>query len=192
MAGRSNKSIAEILTQSATSSLVDNIELQSKIASATEGFTTKFCELVLRDRERISQENVLTICDYIIAMKREVNPRPSYKRNTIEILSESSRAVGIQKKFIDMTRDDILCYLDKCLKPENISIRCKQLQNPNNFYSLEAIGAVNRFNPHRPFDKILGQYIPFSTPYSSLFYQVMDMMEPHLHSIRPAGRSKMH
>ena len=120
MARRSNKSIAEILTTAVSSSeVVDNIQLHRKIASATEGFATKFCELVLKDRNRISEENALTICDYIIAMKREVNPRLSYKRNTIEILSELSRDVGIENKFIDMTRDNVLCYLDKCRKTEN-------------------------------------------------------------------------
>jgi hypothetical protein len=86
----------------------------------TEGFTThKFCELVLKDRSRLSMENALTICDYVIAMKREVNPRLSYKRYTIQILSELSKAVGIERKFIDMTRDDVLCYLDNCRNPEN-------------------------------------------------------------------------
>jgi integrase len=34
-------------------------------------------------------------------------------------LYELSRAVGIEEKFIDMTRGDILCYLDKCRKLEN-------------------------------------------------------------------------
>ncbi len=87
---------------------------------ATEGFTTcKFCELVLKDRSRLSKENALTVCDYVIAMKREVNPRLSYKRYTIQVLSELSKAVGIERKFIDMTRDDVLCYLDNCRKPEN-------------------------------------------------------------------------
>ena len=122
MAGRSNKSIAEILTRStavSSSEVVDNIQLHRKIASATEGFATRYCELVLRDRNRISEENALIICDYIIAMKREVNPRLSYKRNTIEILSGLSKAIGIEKKFIDMARDDVLCYLDKSRKPEN-------------------------------------------------------------------------
>ena len=50
--------------------------LDRKIATVTEGFTTsRFCEFVLRDRNRLSKENALTICDYIIAMKREINPR---------------------------------------------------------------------------------------------------------------------
>jgi hypothetical protein len=137
MARRSNKSIAEILTPSPSSSVAtaaatyasslsrnndtdDLLLLERKITLATEGFTTqKFCELVLRDRNRLSKENALTICDYVIAMKREVNPRISYKRSTIQFLSELSKTVGIEKKFIDMTRDDILYYLDRCRKPEN-------------------------------------------------------------------------
>src|SRR5919198_4468528 len=124
---RSNKSIAEILTPPSDTSFLDADDndnslalLERKISLATEGFTThKFCELVLRDRSRLSKENALTICDYIIAMKREVNPRLTYKRYTVQILTELSRALGIEKKFIDMTRDDILHYLDNCRKPES-------------------------------------------------------------------------
>src|ERR1041385_3434852 len=94
--------------------------LERKINIATEGFTThKFCELVLRDRNRLSKENALTICEYVIAMKREVNPRLSYKRYTIQFLAELSKVVGVTTMFIDMRRDDILCYLDKYRKPEN-------------------------------------------------------------------------
>jgi integrase len=94
--------------------------LQRKIIQATEGFATiKYPEKILYDRSRLSQENALTIAEYIIAMKREVNPRLSYIRYTIQFLSELSRSSGIKKKVDDMTRDDILCYLDKCRKPED-------------------------------------------------------------------------
>ena len=127
MARGSNKSVAEIESQKTNVSPLDRNDngkhlalLERKITIATEGFTTdRFCELVLRDRNRLSDENALTICEYVMAMKREINPRLSYKRSIIQILSELSRAVGMQKKFIDMTRDDILCYLDKYRKPEN-------------------------------------------------------------------------
>jgi integrase/recombinase XerD len=121
MVRRSNKSVAEILSSTGDNDNDKHLALlERKIALATEGFTTdRFCELVLRDRKRLSEENALTICDYIIAMKREINPRLSYKRTIIQILSELSKAVEIQKKFIDMTRDDVLCYLDKCRKTED-------------------------------------------------------------------------
>ena len=46
--------------------------LEKKIILATEGFMTKFSESTLRDK--LSKENALAVADYIIAMKREINP----------------------------------------------------------------------------------------------------------------------
>jgi integrase len=115
---RSNKQIEETLT---TKTMIAAGEvLDRKISIVTEGFTTdRFCELVLRDRNRLSKENALTVCDYIIAMKTEINPRLNTIRTTVQFLSELSKAAGIEKKFVDMTRDDILSYLDKCRKLES-------------------------------------------------------------------------
>jgi hypothetical protein len=74
---RSNKSIPETLINPAAVAVVvapsplsssrqnddDLLLLERKITLVTEGFTTtKFCELVLRDRDRLSKENALTIC----------------------------------------------------------------------------------------------------------------------------------
>jgi protein-disulfide isomerase len=94
MAGgrRTNKSITETLTSK------EDLELQRKITTATEGFgTTKFCELILRDRTRISKDNALTVSNYIIAMQHEINPRPNTIRTVIQFLAELSKIVGIEK-----------------------------------------------------------------------------------------------
>jgi uncharacterized protein YihD (DUF1040 family) len=91
--------------------------LEKKIILATEGFMMKYSESTLRDK--LSKENALAVADYIIAMKREINPRLNYIEYTIQFLSELSRVIGVEKRFVDMTRDDILVYLDKCRKPEN-------------------------------------------------------------------------
>jgi len=93
--------------------------LESKIILATEGFMTKYSESTLRNRSKLSEENASVIAEYILAMKREVNPRLNYMKDTIQFLSELSRVVGIAKKFIDMTRQDVVHYLDKCRKSEN-------------------------------------------------------------------------
>src|SRR6266487_3834458 len=126
MARRSNKWIAEIVSSSRTNNHSDDDLLlqellERKINLATEGFSTtnKFCELVLRDRERLSKENALTISEYIIAMKREINPRLNSIRTAIQFLSELSKAVGIAKTFTDMIQEDILYYLDNCRKQED-------------------------------------------------------------------------
>jgi hypothetical protein len=117
----SNKSIEAVLSSAASSSSSSKDNrgdtlLTKKIVLATEGFiTSKYCELVLRDRNRLSKENALVICDYIIAMKREINPRLATIRTTIQFLSELSKSVGIEKRFEDMTReDDVLSHLDSC------------------------------------------------------------------------------
>jgi len=97
---------------------IDELDLlEKKIILATEGFMTKFSESTLRGK--LSKENALAVADYIIAMKREINPRLNYIKSTIQFLSELSRFIGVEKHFVDMTRDDILFYLDKCRKPEN-------------------------------------------------------------------------
>ena len=106
MARRSNKSIQEILGQSNREFIsfdVDdnngnNKELDKKITLVTEGFTTaKYCELRLRDRTRLSKENALTICDYLIDMKREINPRLNTIKATIQFLYEFCRCVDNNK-----------------------------------------------------------------------------------------------
>ena len=82
--------------------------LERKIVMATEGVRTKFIESTLRDRKRLSAENALTVSEYMILMKREINPRLTYIRYTVQFLSELSRCTGIHKSFQDMTEEDIL------------------------------------------------------------------------------------
>src|SRR5690348_12492176 len=111
----SNKSL-----ETALAPIITNSELNRKIGLATDCFTTtKASELILKDRTRLSEENALTVCNYIIAFKHEVNPRPSYIQSTIQFLSELSKAVGVEKRFEDFPKDDILLYLDSYRKPEN-------------------------------------------------------------------------
>jgi hypothetical protein len=93
MAKRSNIQAEEILAETETEAKIgttedkkERLELDKKITLATEGFTLKFCESLLRDRSRLSKENALVICDYVIAMKREINPRLNTVNTTIQFL----------------------------------------------------------------------------------------------------------
>jgi integrase len=97
-------------------------DLQDKIVQVTKDFgSIKVCEIILNDRARLSKENALTACDYILVMKREINPSLLTIRNAIQILADLSKAVGaIDKKFENYTRENILTYLDKGIKPESV------------------------------------------------------------------------
>jgi hypothetical protein len=75
LVSRSSK-VSAAIVKAATNRVDPDVE--RKIILATEGFMTKFCESTLRDRSKLSQDNAVVIADYIIAMKREVNPRLNY------------------------------------------------------------------------------------------------------------------
>ena len=79
MARHSNNSVAEILSPLTNVSLLgENTDKylalsDTKISLATAGFTIyKFCELILKDRSRLSKENTLTDSQSLA-----VNPRMS-------------------------------------------------------------------------------------------------------------------
>jgi hypothetical protein len=113
----SDKSIAELSApelSAQTTSKNDNKLLEKKINALTEGFgTNRFCELILRDRNRLSEENALAVSDYIIAMKREVNPRLNYKRSIIQTYYEILRDLGHTS---DSMNDVITVILGKVLQ----------------------------------------------------------------------------
>jgi hypothetical protein len=110
---------SNISLETALAPIIANGELDRKIALATECFTTtKAPELILKDRSRLSEQNALTVSNYIIAFRHEVNPRPSYIQYTIQFLSELSKTVGTEKRFEDYKKDDVLLYLDSCRKSE--------------------------------------------------------------------------
>ena len=129
MARCSNRQVAKILASGGgvvegRAKEEQDIELNRKIALVTEDFPTanKYCKLVLSDRNRLSKENALTVCDYMIAMKREINPRLTTISTTIQFLSGLSKFAGVEKRFEDMmttTRTILLSYLDSCRKPED-------------------------------------------------------------------------
>lgn len=101
MARRSNKPVAEILTpplpKQASSKNGDDL-LEMKISMAFEGFaTTKFYELILKYTNRLCIENALTFSEYIIAMKREVNPRLNYKKSNMQIIQSYQRLSESQR-----------------------------------------------------------------------------------------------
>jgi integrase/recombinase XerD len=119
LARRSNKSIQAILTATKCASSTD---IDRKITLATECFTAsnKSSELILRDRTRLSEANALTISEYVLSMKREINPSPNTIRTTIQFLYELSKSLrNIEKRFEDMTRNDVLLYLDSYRKSDS-------------------------------------------------------------------------
>lgn len=62
----------------------------------------------------------MTLCDYIIAEQNEIDIKDSTKETKIKRIAHLSRYFEHQKLFGDITKDDILTYLNSLRKSSNI------------------------------------------------------------------------
>ena len=65
-----------------------------------------------------NKQNTLTICDYVTSLKSEINPSNYYRRNTIILLCKFSMFFKNVKSYKEITREDILLFLDTRRKIE--------------------------------------------------------------------------
>jgi hypothetical protein len=95
---------------------LNKIEINNrKLATVTSGLQ-KYVYKQLT--EQASRENSTAIADYILAQKVEVNLANTYRANIITTLITLSKFLD-NKPFQNMTREDILTYLDNLRKPES-------------------------------------------------------------------------
>lgn len=88
-------------------------ELEARIIAATQGFQPHYRNKLLAMPS--SQAGV--IVDYILAMKTEFNPKHSTVQNLLTFLMHISK-FHKNKDFAEMTREDVLSYLDSYRKSE--------------------------------------------------------------------------
>jgi hypothetical protein len=100
-----------------------------KIGLITEGLQPRFSKVL----SRMLKENSLAIVDFIINMNTEINPSNSHKRNIIEALSALSNFHNDKKLFKEMTRENVLSFLDSYRKSENSDPQHKWI-GTYNFY----------------------------------------------------------
>jgi len=68
---------------------------------------------------KVSRENCLVIINYILAMQTETTASQHYRVETISTLRKLAEFHD-NKAFKDMTRQDILAFLDRLRKPESV------------------------------------------------------------------------
>jgi hypothetical protein len=102
---------------SSTASVVnDDLEfVDRKISLATEGLRSYVQNWLIT---RISKRNAITISEYIISLRREINPSQNYQAMQIQALVELSE-YSEQKLFKHMRSEDVLSFLDKFRKSED-------------------------------------------------------------------------
>jgi integrase len=93
----------------------DSPLLEGKIENATLGLQPA-CRKILK---KVSKTNAINITDYIISMQTEINPSDRYKKAIIMLLCKFSQS-NKDKPFEQMTRQDVIAFLDRLRKPETV------------------------------------------------------------------------
>jgi integrase len=102
----------------ATSTTTIDTITERKMENATEGLPSRCLGLVQRMLPA-NRDNVLSICDYIQSLKSEINPSNNYRRDVIDLLCKFS-AFSNNKSFKEITREDVVSFLDSFRKIESI------------------------------------------------------------------------
>jgi integrase len=93
-----------------------NIFLDRKIEDVTAGLRPEFSKTLYKIASS-SEENALTIVNYILAMKTEINLSDNYRKDVIKLLYIFSK-YNRNKQFKAIAREDIISFLDSFRRPE--------------------------------------------------------------------------
>ncbi|HET7147517.1 MAG TPA: hypothetical protein VFI73_03375 [Candidatus Nitrosopolaris sp.] len=121
----------KITSYAATTTSPSDI-IKTKIETATEGLSSNCFNFLHNKVLPANKENALTICDYISALKSEINPSDDYRKNTIILLCTFSIFFN-RKPFKGLTREDVLSFLDSFRKNESIDSLHKWIGTYNTY-----------------------------------------------------------
>ena len=85
-----------------------------KIDLITEGIDPFFASKL----RELSEDNALTLINYILTMKNEINLSDGYRKLNIYVFYSISKFFNHKKTYKELTRDDVMQFLDSLRKPE--------------------------------------------------------------------------
>jgi len=128
------KIASSVTTATTTITTLDIVD--RKIKTATEGLSSECFNLVNDRVLPTNKQNALTVCDYISSLKSEINPSNHYRRNTLILICKFSIFFKNTKSFKEITREDILLFLDSFRKIETVDPLHKWI-GTYNLYSIQ-------------------------------------------------------
>jgi hypothetical protein len=105
-----------------TASTLSDYIMKTKIENTTEGLPHNCFNYLHNKVLPTSRENALTICYYISSLKSEINPSDCYRKDTITLLCNLSIFFKNAKLFKELTREDLLSFLDTFRKIESVDL----------------------------------------------------------------------
>jgi len=112
---------SNMITTGTTTTAMYTISFSASIERRIENTTDRLpseCYRLLHNRVLpASKENAMVICDYITSLRSEVNPSDGDKKNILILLCKFSTFFN-GRPFRDITRDDVISFLDSFRKIE--------------------------------------------------------------------------
>ena len=93
-----------------------NLLVERKISLITEDLLPNYADRLYK----IRLDNALSIADFILSLKTEINLSNYHIKNNIMVLTLLSHFHKNEKSFKKMTREDILSFLDRVRKSESV------------------------------------------------------------------------
>lgn len=98
----------------------DSFLIERKMETATDGLSLNCLNLLCKKVFPYSPANAKTISDYVLALRAEINAADHYRTDIIQLLTTFSIFFKNQKTFEEISRDDLLAFLDSFRKPESV------------------------------------------------------------------------
>jgi hypothetical protein len=101
----------------ATRTIANDILFDRKVEAAASGLTPEYSRMLYH---KMSQDDALVVCSYIMAMRTECNLSDSYRRSLIKTFFKFCSFFNLQQSVLNknMTRDNILTFLDSFRRPD--------------------------------------------------------------------------
>jgi hypothetical protein len=105
------------LTPSTTIALKDPILFERKLETVTEGLTREYRNLF----NILSKEDALTLMDYVISLKTEINPSDNYRKSVIKIIGKFMMFCrhSTDVPLVQLGRENVLAFLGSFRKSED-------------------------------------------------------------------------
>ena len=129
-------------------SLEDTINLKRKIEFITQ-YLKPYVLKILYEVLKINPGNIKIICDYIVAEQNEINIKESTKETKIKKLVHLSKYFYHKKTFYEMTKEDLLDYLNSLRKPSSLDPTHKSIGTWNSRQMLFLKFFRWLYNPNR-------------------------------------------
>lgn len=109
--------ITEVPVRMISSREDHDILFERTIQNMTEGLSQEYFKYLY---SKVSKCNALTITNYITSVRIDVNLSDHYRGDLIKLLSKVSMFFNNQKSFNEITREDILSFLNSFRKLESV------------------------------------------------------------------------